>query len=941
LLATAGRLGIARDKCLLYLWPESDTLRARNSLHQTLYSLRGDLGSDVVDFGQQIALNPKRLTTDLWDFEAALERDDPDAAIALYAGPFLDGFSLDGLREFDEWVESERLQVGRRYAGALEQAARRATDRGDHARSIDLWRKRANLEPLSAPPTVGLMHALVAAGDRAAALTTGREHIALVRRELACDADPSVTALVAGLRAPTPAVTPAIIAEAARDVPGAVPSSATPSSTTRFPTRDRHPVSRRLLMARIGALAAVLLLSAALALNWRTRDPAPQSTEVIAVFPFTVAGNAELEYLSTGLVDMLSTSLDGAGSIRGIDPRAIMAWLDSRRLVNPRPADAAAAAGQLGAGRYVLGSVAGTGTRLRILASLYENGRPDSAIASAMAEGAPDNLFQLVDDVASQLLAGSLTGPRHRLVRVAAATTQSLAALKHYLTGEQELRTGRHPEAAESFQNAIRLDSTFALAYYRLTITADWLGRDSLARAAAEAAGRHAARLSAHDEQLVRAAIAQRQGDAASAERIYRDIVDDYPDDVEAWLQLGEVLFHQNPMHGRSATEARQAFERVLALDPDDEEALLHLARIASLEGRDSQADTLGRRVLQLASSSQVLELRAFRAFALGDRDSWKRVTRELVDRPPEVPPVTALEVALFMDDLDGAERFASILTDARYSDGVRGLGHRILARAAAARGQWYGARAQLDTARRFDEVAALELRSLVASLGFLNVPEDDVRGIRTELERWNAPAADQPTSAHSAGHTGLHAAIRRHRLGLVAARLGDTRAVTAQADSLDREASVTSGRATMVVATFASSLRAHAAFAANDAATALRHLDATAWASIESGFEAEAGDRYLRARVLESLGRHEEARAWYRAIAQRATHELVYLAPSRLRESMVACRLGDMAGAAEAHADASRLWHEAAPPLREELSRVGRELRELGVSLAAAHPPG
>jgi hypothetical protein len=163
---------------------------------------------------------------------------------------------------------------------------------------------------------------------------------------------------------------------------------------------------------------------------------------------------------------------------------------------------------------------------------------------------------------------------------------------------------------------------------------------------------------------------------------------------------------------------------------------------------------------------------------------------------------------------------------------------------------------------------------------------------------------------------------------------------VIAQADSLDQESSAGSGRAAVVSSTFANSLRAHVAFAVNDAATALRNLDATAWASIESGFEAEAGDRYLRARALESLGRHEEARAWYGTIAQRATHELVYIAPSRLREAMVACRLGDMAGAAEAHADASRLWQEAALPLRQELSRVGRELREMGVSLAAANPP-
>ena len=45
------------------------------------------------------------------------------------------------------------------------------------------------------------------------------------------------------------------------------------------------------------------------------------------------------------------------------------------------------------------------------------------------------------------------------------------------------------------------------------------------------------------------------------------------------------------------------------------------------------------RRLLALGSADEVLETRAFRAFALGDREAWKRVTRELMDNPPTSPP--------------------------------------------------------------------------------------------------------------------------------------------------------------------------------------------------------------------------------------------------------------------------------------------------------------
>ena len=140
--------------------------------------------------------------------------------------------------------------------------------------------------------------------------------------------------------------------------------------------------------------------------------------------------------------------------------------------------------------------------------------------------------------------------------------------------------------ATYPFQAAVQLDTAFSLAYYRQSLAAEWLGRDSLAQRAAEAAARFDRRLSEHDRRLVRALLARRAFDLTQAERLYREVVDNYPDDVEAWLQLGELLFQGNPLRGRSATESRAAFERVLALDPDNEEALVHLARIASIEGR-------------------------------------------------------------------------------------------------------------------------------------------------------------------------------------------------------------------------------------------------------------------------------------------------------------------------------------------------------------------
>ena len=98
LLAILGAEGaVSRDRLLALLWPERDTGHARGSLKQALHHLRRLLGTPDLLHGQAIlSLNPAEIETDVGRFVSALERHDHGAAIALYAGPFLDGVHLGG-----------------------------------------------------------------------------------------------------------------------------------------------------------------------------------------------------------------------------------------------------------------------------------------------------------------------------------------------------------------------------------------------------------------------------------------------------------------------------------------------------------------------------------------------------------------------------------------------------------------------------------------------------------------------------------------------------------------------------------------------------------------------------------------------------------------------------------------------------------------------------
>jgi tetratricopeptide (TPR) repeat protein len=449
----------------------------------------------------------------------------------------------------------------------------------------------------------------------------------------------------------------------------------------------------------------------------------------------------------------------------------------------------------------------------------------------------------------------------------------------------------------------------------------------------AERALRFADRLSPQDSVLVRAFIEWRRGDLEDAERLYRAEVDDHPDDVEGWFQLGELLFHDNPLRGRSATEARTPFQRVLALDPDDGEALVHLARIAYSQGRRVEVDSLMRRVLALAPRRDVLELRAFRAFALGDRQGQKRVTNELLASPGAVPALTALQVAVYTDDLAGAERFGTSLTGDERSTDVRGFGHRLLAQTAAARGQWRAAQRELVAAAHLDSASALELRAQLAVLPFLPVSRAELEETRAALLAWRPASRESADAIHYRAHLGLHPSLRAYLLGLVSTRLGDTTSALAYVRELESahdpfaRSTVASARAT-----FARSIRARVADAAGRPERALDLLGSAEWQPIASIFMIEALDRYYRAELLRRLGRSDEARGWYASMAQRATYELPYLAPSHLQLATLAEARGDVDEARRRYRSFVAAWQAADPELtplvddaRSHLAKLGR----------------
>ena len=196
-LAAAGKSGKSRDQLLLLFWPDATESRARQSLDQLLYGLRGLIGESVFASTKPVCLDPNAIASDVWAFNDAIARDDPASAIELYRGPFLDGFHLDHAPEFEQWLQFERTRLAGIYADALERLARTADSASDDASAVRWWRELVELDPVSSRYATGLMRALMNAGDHRAALKYAERYQRVVAKEVGASVGPAVANLVA------------------------------------------------------------------------------------------------------------------------------------------------------------------------------------------------------------------------------------------------------------------------------------------------------------------------------------------------------------------------------------------------------------------------------------------------------------------------------------------------------------------------------------------------------------------------------------------------------------------------------------------------------------------------------------------------------------------------------------------------------------------------
>ncbi len=381
LLALSPRRTMTRERVLGYLWPDSSPDAARKLLSEAVYILRRELGDAVLTpVGDELTLG-EVMVADVDRFRAAVAVGDWTTAANAYTGPLLDGWFVRDAPEFERWVESERARLAESYITALRKLADSCEAEGDWSAAARWWQAVVRHDPYGSAAVQRAARALIAAGERAAALQLLLSHESLLQKELGVGLDRTLTALVAEIRAnadsthsssaglasgvSTSANGESRLIDAPYPVAPIADMLVTTSLSAPLPAPSSIPDRswKRRSIALIVAVAAVSLTVGFLR-NWKISAasspmiqtaPGDALRRRVAVMYFRdETPDHSLGYLADGLTEGLIRELTGFQSLRVLSQDAVYRFRD-------RPVDLPTVQQELGAGVVVNGSVRSKG----------------------------------------------------------------------------------------------------------------------------------------------------------------------------------------------------------------------------------------------------------------------------------------------------------------------------------------------------------------------------------------------------------------------------------------------------------------------------------------------------------------------------------------------------------------------------------------------------
>jgi predicted ATPase/DNA-binding SARP family transcriptional activator len=265
---------VPREQLCFLLWPDIADAAARRNLTVLLNQLRQALPSPdvILTHGDAILLDTSQVQSDTVAFAEAIgfaaqraELELLAAAVNLYTGSFLHGFSLPNSPEFDMWMAQERQHWGRRYLDTLAMLVDGYASSGAYTQAIAAAQRALAVDELAEDMHRWLIQLYAASGDRAAALRQFERCVLVLERELGVSPLPETRAVYNAVRAgevPLRAGVKTDTLRAGRSSALAAPPASTSTQSTPAAPRTSLPTPPTPLIARRDERAAAAALLA-------------------------------------------------------------------------------------------------------------------------------------------------------------------------------------------------------------------------------------------------------------------------------------------------------------------------------------------------------------------------------------------------------------------------------------------------------------------------------------------------------------------------------------------------------------------------------------------------------------------------------------------------------------------------------------------------------
>ncbi|HEX9118696.1 MAG TPA: BTAD domain-containing putative transcriptional regulator, partial [Anaerolineae bacterium] len=220
-----------RERIMALLWGESAEEAARKNLRNTLWTIRRELGDELVASGDDRLGLARSTWTDVRSFAEAASQVSSDGlatVMGLYRGPLLDGVKLVEAPDFEVWTTTERERFTQLYLRGLSALVTRYRAQGEWDQVIATAQSALAQDNLQEPMYRALMEAYALLGDRPAALHQFEILRAVLDRELGVEPLPETANLAKAIlegAAPAPVVQPMA-----------------PSASTKQDSGDREPL---------------------------------------------------------------------------------------------------------------------------------------------------------------------------------------------------------------------------------------------------------------------------------------------------------------------------------------------------------------------------------------------------------------------------------------------------------------------------------------------------------------------------------------------------------------------------------------------------------------------------------------------------------------------------------------------------------------------------